>query len=1033
MCEDKARTHPPVGPALVLAALGLAVPSYSQPAAQANPAPLADVLYPAMAKPWTSKGLTPVSFAFRRELADLVIAKNGKPEVKIVTADTADWHYPRIAELLKRYLDKCTGSSFEIVTDTVPPGKHIFVGPVNEPTAKEVFAQSQELKLDGFQVVSFERGLILCGRDCLSPYANRPPSRLSLYTQNVSRGTVFAVVDFLERFVGMRWYHWGELGECAPDFTAKSLRIPPVAYQDAPVFYHRRSTYGNLPTPYGQDAKYMPEKYRVARRERVLWRSPLMRASSAHMCVSNHTDTRWHEVFPDRPHMFALRKDGSRMMGKRGPHSSQRCYSNEEGFREHIKAIDAWYRDGEDLRLFGWELMAPNAKYVLWLPNDGFPGCHCDRCSALIDWDAPVGERQMELIWGYIAKLCAEVKRRWPDKTVSTLLYGGWNKIPTGRKLPGNLLLCKVWNSVIEPFMKEERYWQQNIGEIDLINEYSKERMLVWSHYPIKPYQITFEPMPFNAPHVLKRIYSENREKIGGVVLNGGYLSVAQNGQALYLYYKLLWNPDIDVDAELEEFCRLQFGPAADEMRQFFTLGIDRWEKTKWSYLPAGLYKHVERLPRQLYWKETYPPEVRKQMQALLRSALAKTREGSMYRVKAKYYRDAHKPFFELGEFKDNIARAVFDCPKAEDPIEIDGDLAEWEGMRPLLMKDNVTGKEVDVKTEVFVAYDQDRLYVAGRAHEPGRAVLPPTRVPRDGDIYSYDSIEIYLCSDQEGFDEAGVAKIDQHHHFMVNARGEFFDGYKSTGDRHTDQKVDFDVEYKVQPLGNGFQFEMALPYKAIHALVPKPGDFWYVNFYRNRPREDGSPRYHAFAPTGLSFSDTTRFAVMNFPKPAVLLYDFDGGKQKFGVWNKPSPTAVCTPEIKNGIAYLKVRYPKAETENGRVAFSISGIGHALDRPIRTHYRFRYRGHGVVAIKFHLRSKDWTQQNVDYKPLHPPEDKVDVKEWKTVVGDRVYSYVGGKPTYPEYPSDINTISVGLEMIPGADVLIELDEIRVVPR
>jgi len=45
----------------------------------------------------------------------------------------------------------------------------------------------------------------------------------------------------------------------------------------------------------------------------------------------------------------------------------------------------------------------------------------------------------------------------------------------------------------------------------------------------------------------------------------------------------------------------------------------------------------------------------------------------------------------------------------------------------------------------------------------------------------------------------------------------------------------------------------------------------------------------------------------------------------------------------------------------------------------------------------------------------------------------VYSYAKGKPEYPDYPSDVNTISVGLEMIPGAEVVIELDEIRVVEK
>jgi hypothetical protein len=433
-----------------------------------------------------------------------------------------------------------------------------------------------------------------------------------------------------------------------------------------------------------------------------------------------------------------------------------------------------------------------------------------------------------------------------------------------------------------------------------------------------------------------------------------------------------------------------------------------------------------------LYWKETYPPEIRKEMQELLAEAVAKTRAGSMYHVKTKYYRDAHRPFFELGEFKDDIRRVTFACPRAN-PISVDGDLTEWKDMSPLLMRDNATGEDVKAKTEIFTAHDRDKFYVAGRVHEVGKVVLPPTRVPRDGDIYSYDSIEVYFCTDQERFDEAGVAKLDQHHLFMVNARGEFLDGYKSTGDRHAIRKVNFDVEYDVKPLGRGFQFEMAFPYKAIHALAPQPGDFWYINFYRNRPRDDDSPRYHAFAPTKSAFSNTSRFAVMEFPKKVLLLYDFKDKNPEFSVWKKPSPEAVCAHEIKDGIACLKVKYPKTAKKNGRITFSISPGAPKVDKPFQSHYRFRYRGQGVNSITFHLRSIGWAQQNVKYTPLHPAEEKVDIKEWQTVVGDRTYQYVKGNQEFPTHPSDINRIGIGLDMIPGADVVIELDEIRIVEK
>ncbi|NQZ60549.1 MAG: hypothetical protein HRT88_24135, partial [Lentisphaeraceae bacterium] len=43
---------------------------------------------------------------------------------------------------------------------------------------------------------------------------------------------------------------------------------------------------------------------------------------------------------------------------------------------------------------------------------------------------------------------------------------------------------------------------------------------------------------------------------------NGGYLSIAQNGQGLYIYHKLLWNPDFDVDA-YHETVKLSTSPSS--------------------------------------------------------------------------------------------------------------------------------------------------------------------------------------------------------------------------------------------------------------------------------------------------------------------------------------------------------------------------------------------------------------------------------------------------------------------------------------
>ena len=46
---------------------------------------------------------------------------------------------------------------------------------------------------------------------------------------------------------------------------------------------------------------------------------------------------------------------------------------------------------------------------------------------------------------------------------------------------------------------------------------------------------------------------------------------------------KILWNPNVNVDAVLDEMCGRMFGKAAGAMREFLQLTADRWEKTAWS------------------------------------------------------------------------------------------------------------------------------------------------------------------------------------------------------------------------------------------------------------------------------------------------------------------------------------------------------------------------------------------------------------------------------------------------------------------
>ena len=236
-------------------------------------------------RPWLSKGSPPVKLTLRSDVAPLVLCEKGVAKAKIVTR-TDNAYYRDIAELLKAYLDLATGASFEIVSDRDLTVRGIYVGPVADVKSQELFGKAQTQGLDYFTVQSFDRGIILVGRDSDLLYdvkRNLPAkyqqirARYSFYV----RGTYFAAIDFLERFVGIRRYSAGFLGAYFPDLSDRKVVVPAVSYEDAPVFAYRSWSGPHI----GNDAKHLRTSYR----EGDIW-AAYRRQSAAWLAIGNHTD-----------------------------------------------------------------------------------------------------------------------------------------------------------------------------------------------------------------------------------------------------------------------------------------------------------------------------------------------------------------------------------------------------------------------------------------------------------------------------------------------------------------------------------------------------------------------------------------------------------------------------------------------------------------------------------------------------------------------------------------------------------------------
>jgi hypothetical protein len=169
------------------------------------------------------------------------------------------------------------------------------------------------------------------------------------------------------------------------------------------------------------------------------------------------------------------------------------------------------------------------------------------------------------------------VERRWPDKKVTFLPYWNYAHCPPGIKLPDNVEVMFANNNAQGmPAMREAglrgradaqiRGWSAAVGGPISTWEYSL-CTVGWTHGPVQ------------WPHVVQDHYKRLRGQMVGSFINGGLVTEwSKAAPSMYVWMRVLWNPDIDVEATLDELCRRQFGAAGKTTRALLALMNERWE-----------------------------------------------------------------------------------------------------------------------------------------------------------------------------------------------------------------------------------------------------------------------------------------------------------------------------------------------------------------------------------------------------------------------------------------------------------------------
>jgi hypothetical protein len=591
------------------------------------------------------RDLTPVTWLAAPEHPPVEIVRDGQARAVVYVADlkaretfdpdkyTDPRHGPKVPPALIRLVDELvevvrlgTGATLERVDQSPPADRPaIVIGDCEE--TRRAGIDAARLPAEGFVVKTASNRVFLVGSTQALPAGST----------GTSDGTAWAVADFLERFAGVRWYWPAQYGGRSIPRSG-SLVIPRAHYRDQPVC-RMRTMYN---TGCSLRARAFDEHIAAHLAQEILPTAPgVLPKGATRISVAHHLPL-WRSgvSLPYQAVQHGARdcdlvnqaaKAGKRPLAVKedGSPFKRLCYSKPGTLDFVIETCERVW----DKKTPVWGLVRSSGVSVWWPDIWGPRVCHCSACRATANRG---GE---DLIMGlFVRRLCEEVERRWPDKKV---IYMPWtSSCPEEVEFPDNLIVHYLDAGRIG-LMHQAAYRREQEARIRAWSEKSGRTLTIWCDFG-SPSDWTYAPVQY--PHVVKDFYLKNRGLLGGsYLLTYSPTCWTTAAPTCYVWMRVLWNPQLDVDAALDEMCRRLFGPAADTAGEFLRLQCERWEGATWTRPLVEPLKGtpgsgwMERLPLD-HFRESWPPDVVARMKALRDKALAEMADSPNARKAFLYW-----------------------------------------------------------------------------------------------------------------------------------------------------------------------------------------------------------------------------------------------------------------------------------------------------------------------------------------------------------------------------------------------------------
>lgn len=477
----------------------------------------------------------------------ITLTKKGSSPYKIILPQKATGIEIEAGKVLQDYLYRMSQVTIPIGFDSEKEqSAEILIGRVNRSANTNI--DYDRFGRDGLLIRTAGTKLIITGGD--------------------KKGVLYGVYTLLDQYLGCRKF----AGDVTYVPKTSSLQIPAIDDFQLPAFSFRETYYTEV-----YDAEYMNwhKLHSVSDRgdNKTEW------GYFVHTFHSLLNPEVYGETHPEYFSYYNGKRHAGSVPswdGKSVQPASQLCLTNPEVLEIVCKNL----QEAIDKK--------PEALYWSVSQNDNVNYCRCDNCAALDAKYAAFapedkmlsthgGEKYPALGMGSLLTFINQVADRFPDKIISTLAYQ-YTRVPPKDIVPRknvNIMLCSIESSRNDPMeVGDKAFAEDLIGWGKLT-----DNILVWD------YVIRFSNLlaPFPNLRILQpNLQFLHQNRVSAMFEQGNRDSGGEFAHLrAYLISRMLWNPDINIGKEMDEFLVGYYGAAAPDIREYINVLHDNNQSGK--------------------------------------------------------------------------------------------------------------------------------------------------------------------------------------------------------------------------------------------------------------------------------------------------------------------------------------------------------------------------------------------------------------------------------------------------------------------